>query len=278
MATLQPKSNFACSILVILVCCGIFSLASSSSRMGMYGNDGVNKSQEMDSSTYSYFYYQERQFPRDCGEVYVQCEEDKDGVYFIKPTGSKEPFEVYCNNTIDGGGWTVFQRRVDGSVNFHRNWADYKEGFGFLHRDFWLGNDKISLLTNQKDYEIRIDVVNVDGSPYFAKHDLFRISDEFTKYRLVSLGGYHASSTASYYFLQHRNQSFSTPDRDNAEPYYNVNCADRNRSAWWYNNCYRDVDLNRPSLGSEGHFLSPYWYELNGTDFVMYSEMKIRSV
>lgn len=34
--------------------------------------------------------------------------------------------QVWCDQRHDPGGWTVIQRRLDGSVNFFRNWETYK--------------------------------------------------------------------------------------------------------------------------------------------------------
>ncbi|KAJ8023164.1 Fibrinogen-like protein A [Holothuria leucospilota] len=160
--------------------------------------DEVTTREKRGTGSSTYFFYQQPEYPRDCKEVYDQCEDQSaDGVYLIKPEGSPEPFEAYCNNSIDGGDWTVFQRRLDGSVDFYRNWNEYKNGFGFIRGDFWLGNDKISFLTNQRAYELRIDLNDVNGQPYFAKYNLFRISDEGSKYRLVGLGDYDSNSTSS---------------------------------------------------------------------------------
>ena len=50
--------------------------------------------------------------------------------------------------TTDGGGWTVIQRKIgDASVNFFRNWNDYKEGFGDLQNEHWLGNKYLHIMS-----------------------------------------------------------------------------------------------------------------------------------
>ena len=33
----------------------------------------------------------------------------------------------------------MIQRRMDGSVNFYRGWAEYKTGFGDINTEFWIG-------------------------------------------------------------------------------------------------------------------------------------------
>ena len=34
-------------------------------------------------------------------------------------------------------------RRFDGSVNFTREWEDYKNGFGNLTEEFWIGKESL---------------------------------------------------------------------------------------------------------------------------------------
>ncbi|XP_071836913.1 angiopoietin-1-like [Apostichopus japonicus] len=140
----------------------------------------------------SYFFlYQRAEYPRDCHEVLSQCPSSRnDGVYAIKPDGYPEPFEVYCNNSLGDGGWTVIQRRKDSSINFNRTWDEYENGFGFLSHEFWLGNEKISYITNQRKYQLRMDLTTAFGLSFFVTYESFRISDSFSHNKLVSTGGY----------------------------------------------------------------------------------------
>ena len=102
---------------------------------------------------------------------------------------------MFCDQTTAGGGWTVFQKRLDGSVNFYRGWADYKRGFGNLNGEFWLGLDKLHRLTKSKN-RLRVDLEDTAGKTVYAEYSMFAVTSERAKYQL-SLGTY----TGNFLFL-----------------------------------------------------------------------------
>lgn len=44
----------------------------------------------------------------------------------------------------------MVQNRYEGTVDFYRDWHDYKHGFGNIGGEFWLGLEKLHTLTNYK--------------------------------------------------------------------------------------------------------------------------------
>ena len=157
----------------------------------------------------------------------------------IKPSGSPA-FSVYCDMT--DGGWTVFMRRYDGSQDFYLYWNQYKEGFGDVGREHWLGNDKLYYITNQKQYRMRMDTtIWSTGEKKYSVYDKFRVDNEGNKYRLHVSG--YSGYTGYDYWTYHNGMEFSTRDRDNDR--YGGSCSRVRKGAHWYNSCY---DVNPTGL------------------------------
>ncbi|KAL9964441.1 hypothetical protein ACROYT_G028085 [Oculina patagonica] len=172
---------------------------------------------------------------RNCADVYKSGERIS-GVYTINPDDG-DPFDVYCDQKTASGGWTVIQKRLDGSVDFYRGWADYKRGFGNLNGEFWLGLDKMHRLTKTRN-KIRVDLEDTKGKTAYADYDMFAVASERAKYQL-SLGTY--SGTAGDSFAFQRGGPFSTKDQDNDPD--SRHCAVTFKGGWWYTTC-RNANLN----------------------------------
>ena len=126
----------------------------------------------------------------------------------------------------------MFQRRMDGLVDFYRYWADYQQGFGNLSGEFWLGLDKIHRLTSA-GIQLRVDMQDFNGNSAYAQYTSFSVGDSTSKYTL-SVSGY--SGTAGDSLGGHNGYRFSTRDQDN--DIWSSNCAQTYKGAWWYYACY----------------------------------------
>ncbi|XP_027128921.1 angiopoietin-related protein 7-like [Larimichthys crocea] len=175
---------------------------------------------------------------RDCSEYRLR-KETKSGVYLVTPDLRGRSFRVFCDMELDGGGWTVLQRRQDGSVSFNRTWAEYRSGFGELDGgEFWLGNNLIHLLTRDGDMVLRVELEDFDGVMEHAEYEQFRVANERLRYRLT-VGRYSGTAGDALRFSKsydHNNRAFTTPDRDH-DRYPSGNCGAYYSSGWWFDAC-----------------------------------------
>ncbi|KAL9969449.1 hypothetical protein ACROYT_G021667 [Oculina patagonica] len=205
--------------------------------------------------------------PRDCSDL-LKSGHTQSGVYSVNPDG-RGHFNVYCDMRTDGGGWTVFQRRQDGSVDFYRGWNDYKAGFGQLTNEFWLGNEKIHRLTASRPSSLRVDMEDWSAGKAYAKYGKFYIGDEQAKYQL-EVGSY--SGTAGDSLAYHNSMAFTAKDRDNDR---GGNCAVQYTGAWWYNSCHHS-NLNGQYLGDKRDDRGARWYHFRSSLSLKFTEMKLK--
>ena len=89
----------------------------------------------------------------------------------------------------DGGGWTVFQRRMDGTQSFSSA-SGYISGFGKLDGEFWLNLNNIHRLTilSGVNTTLRVDMDDFDGNIRFAKYSIFQVLNAVTDYQMIVTG------------------------------------------------------------------------------------------
>ncbi|XP_063446551.1 tenascin-R-like [Mytilus trossulus] len=178
----------------------------------------------------------------DCSEI---PSGSPSGVYIIYV--EEKTVDVYCEMT-DYGQWTVIQRRLNGTTDFYRNWQAYKQGFGNVNFEYWLGNDNLYQILSTKNYKLRIDLEDWNCDKRYTEYDTFVVGSEETKYKL-SITGYSGDAgdsiinppSGSTYRMN--GMEFTTSDRDNDEHWF-INCAsDAKHSGWWFN-WSTDANLN----------------------------------
>nr|XP_049605184.1 angiopoietin-4-like isoform X14 [Syngnathus scovelli] len=213
--------------------------------------------------------------PRDCSDI--KAAGKSTGVYMLF-SGSNS-FKAYCNMWQDGGGWTVIQRRRNGTVNFFRGWNDYRKGFGDLAGEHWLGLQNIHALTASDGYQLRIDFTAFDGRDYYARYDYFSVGrdsldPEKDSYPLL-VSGY--SGDAGDRLSQHSGMMFTTKDHDQ-DTWNNGNCANNWNGAWWYEKCYWSNLNGLYKATGTCNGANAVWLNLGGPKHtcLKFVEMKIR--
>ncbi|XP_052864072.1 fibrinogen-like protein A [Anopheles cruzii] len=180
------------------------------------------------------------------------------GAYIIQAYVESNPFMAYCHRDMMGIGiWLVIQHRFDGSLNFDRNWKEYRDGFGNIEKEFWIGLERLHQLTSLRPHELMVELRNINGTYTYALYTAFEIGSETEQYNLKTLGAYNG--TAGDSLSIHKNMKFTTYDRDN-DISERTNCAAYHKGAWWYNDCLPSnlyggyIDIDKTKLNNWNSF------------------------
>ncbi|KAI8789898.1 BgiBsFReDn11 [Biomphalaria glabrata] len=211
---------------------------------------------------------------RDCHDIY-RSGYRVSALYEIWPEKSRSMIPVYCQ-MINNTGYTVIQRRIDGSVNFNRRWSEYKYGFGNPYGEFWAGNELIHLLTKQRSYTLRVDFWTWEGTKFYAEYQRFYVEGEKDNYKLL-VGEYTGDAGDS--LVYHDKMAFSTEDVDN--DLHERHCAAENKGGWWYNSCFYS-QLNGVyhtawySQGQSHYADGIVWYTLKDSEFYSLKKVEMK--
>ncbi|XP_045215516.2 techylectin-5A-like [Mercenaria mercenaria] len=202
--------------------------------------------------TRSMYFTPVENFPSDCKDILQNNIHAKTGVHEIKLWKSRKTLNVFCDMDTAGGGWTVFQNRFDGAINFNENFTAYETGFGELEGEFWLGLRYVQEIADQSATEIRLDLSDGFGREGYEAFQDFRLSETFLytlhirKESRSFSGGREQFEEASTGFASNNGYYFAA--RDRLKYQY---CVDGAESGWWHvaDGC-GGVDLN-------AHYLNP---------------------
>ena len=167
---------------------------------------------------------------------------------------------AYCDTSSGGGGWIVIQRRKDGSVDFkNRDWVKYEDGFGDLNGEFWIGLRSMHCLTNQGNWELRIDYKLKNGTESYLHYNKFAIGSAEDQYPLNISGFDSIGLTDPFYTHLINGMKFTSRDRDN-DLFNGGKCGVYN-GGWWHNYCShiylnREYNLIEITLNGSHHYLT----------------------
>ncbi|KAF4798105.1 Angiopoietin-1 [Turdus rufiventris] len=115
--------------------------------------------------------------------------------------------------------------------------SNYKNGlaigFGSPSGEHWLGNEFIFAITSQRQYSLRIELMDWEGNRAYSQYDRFHIGNEKQNYRLYLKG--HSGTAGKQSSLILHGAEFSTKDADNDNCM--CKCALMLTGGWWFDAC-----------------------------------------
>ncbi|XP_070175362.1 microfibril-associated glycoprotein 4-like isoform X2 [Littorina saxatilis] len=156
------------------------------------------------------------------------------GVYWVRPSLNTEAFRVRCSMEWNR---TVIMSRTSNTLDFNRSWVDYRDGFGDVEGDHWLGLENIRLLSQPQPYPCLVIQFTLSNfSFYIARYLGFGLSDETGNYALDFHESKCLSPPMGDCLGSVKGKPFSTYDADHDDD-GGGSCAALHQSGWWFGGC-----------------------------------------
>ncbi|XP_076451902.1 microfibril-associated glycoprotein 4-like [Babylonia areolata] len=168
-----------------------------------------------------------QKYLHDCSDV--QRNGEWQDTYTISPLQAPSPFQVNCRRVSSTRTYILDRRRT--AESFTRSWQDYRDGFGSLDDDYWIGLENVHALTVDRDQELRVNIKVQNNSNYLLSYQNFRVSDEGSGYRLYFNTSALNSDNDCLEPLHGVRFSTYDHDRDGSGA---VNCAERKKGGFWF--------------------------------------------
>ncbi|KAK6180401.1 hypothetical protein SNE40_012565 [Patella caerulea] len=181
---------------------------------------------------------------------------------YVQPNPDVEPFKVYC--IMNYGGRTHVLYHLSESTNLTRNWEAYRNGFGVLTGDHWLGLEYVYHLVNSRNFKLEFETRNSLNNQFKQTYSNFKIANETDGYRITSVGTF--SGPMADCMTDLLEIPFSTYDHGDAN---GLECAAAYGGGWWFRDyCARcnmvgrlvtTPDGNRLNISSEKYWPDVLW-------------------
>ena len=274
----MQKFFFVLRYLLLCLCCLI--IRGDKFAINVFENCADSNAEYVYKYSIDHYQREEVEYPKNCEDI-RQTGELKSGVRDIFPfkKDPKKRVSAYCDQTTEGGGWTVILDRKPSEKreNFERGWSDYEIGFGETCSEHWIGLSVMHELTNSSNcIELLMEMEDYDSKKSVVRYSTFKVGSADEGY-VLTLDGFGPADFADS-FSSSKGMKFSTKDRD--QDIYDKNCAVEFRGGWWYSKCFGAKLTGFPYEGAHDSYADGINYKSISTYHNSFKKasMKIRPV